>query len=362
MNNVMPLSKSPIYRFYDDPLRMYNAMLEDIDHAEHSIIIETYKYGNDQIGIKFRDALTKKARQGVSIRLMIDSWGAYVSHSFFSDMIKLGAEVRFFKKMRLSIDSFTKNHRRNHRKIIIIDDCITYISSANIAAYALNWRESSLRMVGDIALTFKESFENSYKIYNKYIYDKLGASKSLYYGGFEILRDVPSTVFQPTRKKFIDLIRNSEKEIIIETPYFLPGSYMRKALMEASNRGVKVKIIMPLHSDVNVVDVLRNRYLGEMYKNKVEILFYLPRNLHSKVFVVDKASFIIGSSNFDYRSFRFMHEINLFGRDRKILNLLETHIQETISECSIFDYKKWGERSLIQRVIERLLIPFRHFF
>lgn len=358
----MPLSKSPIYRFYDDPLRMYNAMLEDIEQAEKSIIIETYKYGNDQIGIKFRDTLTKKAKQGVKILLMIDSWGAYVSLGFFSEMMKHGGEVRIFKKMRLNIDSFTKNHRRNHRKIIIIDDCVTYISSANIAAYALNWRESSLRMVGDVALTFKEAFYASYKIYNKYIYDKLSASKSLFYNGFEILRDVPTTVFQPTRKKFLDLIRGAEKEIIIETPYFLPGSYMRKALMEAAGRGVKVKIIMPLHSDVNVVDILRNRYLGEMYENNVEILFYTPRNLHSKVFVVDKTFFIVGSSNFDYRSFRYMHEIDLFGKDRKILNLLEAHIGETISECSLFDYNKWSDRSLIQRVFERLLIPFRHFF
>ena len=171
---------------------------------------------------------------------------------------------------------------------------------------------------------------------------------------------MPSSVLQPTRKKFLELIRGAEKEIIIETPYFLPGSYMRKALMEAAGRGVKVKIIMPLHSDVNVVDILRNRYLGEMHTNNVEILFYTPRNLHSKVFIVDKTFFIVGSSNFDYRSFRFMHEIDLYGKDKKIMNLLETHIAETVSECTPFDYEKWNDRALIQRVLERLLVPFRH--
>lgn len=356
----MPLSKSPVYRFYDDPLHMYNAMLEDIEQAERTILIETYKYGNDQIGIKFRDALTKKAKQGVKIQLMIDSWGAYVSQSFFSEMIKYGAEVRFFKKIKLSFDSFTKNHRRNHRKIIIIDDVITYISSANIASYALNWRESSLRIAGDVALTFKESFYASFKIFNKYIYDKISASKSLFYNGFEILRDVPSSVLQPTRKKFIELIRSASKEIIIETPYFLPGNYMRKALMEAAGRGVNVKIIMPLHSDVNMVDILRNRYMGELYKNNVEIFFYTPRNLHSKVFIVDKTFFVVGSSNFDYRSFRFMHEINLFGKDKKIMSLLGAHIAGTMSECVPFNYKKWEDRTLLQHVLERLLIPFRH--
>jgi len=358
----MPLSKSPIYRFYDDPLHMYNAMLDDIEQAEHSILIETFKFGNDPIGIKFRDALTKKAKQGVKIQLMIDSWGAYVSENFFSEMVRYHAEIRLFKKIRLSFDAFTKNHRRNHRKIIIIDDCITYISSANIAAYALNWRESSLRIVGDMALLFKESFYASYKIYNKYIYDKLSATKSLLYNGFEIIRDVPSSVLQPTRKKYLELIRNAVHEIIIETPYFLPGSYMRRALMEAAARGVNVRIIMPLHSDVNMVDILRNRYMGELHKNHVETFFYTPRNLHAKVFLVDKTYFIIGSSNFDYRSFRFMHEINLFGKDKKVLNLLDVHIKETISECIPFDYEKWMARSLTQRVFERLLIPFRHLF
>ena len=358
----MPFTKNHTYNFFDDPLKMYNSMLEDIEHAESSIVIETYKYGNDQIGIKFRDILTKKARLGVKIQILIDSWGAYVSESFFSEIIKHGGEVRFFKKIRLGIDFFTKNHRRNHRKLIIIDDSITYISSANIAAYALNWRESSLRIVGNMALPFKEAFNASYKIYNKYIYDKLSASKSLFYDGFEIIRDIPSTVFQSTRKKYLELIKTAKKEIIIETPYFLPGSYMRKALMEASHRGVKVKIIMPLHSDVNVVDMLRNRYLGEMFQNDVEILFYTPRNLHAKVFIIDKTYFIIGSSNFDYRSFRFMHEINLLGKDKKIMNLLETHINETISECSPFEYKKWAERPIIQKIFEHLLIPFRHLF
>ena len=67
------------------------------------------------------------------------------------------------------------------------------------------------------------------------------------------------------------------KEIVIETPYFLPGTYMRKALIEAAQRGVNVKIISPQHSDVNVVDMLRNKYIGEMHKGNVEILFYAPK-------------------------------------------------------------------------------------
>ncbi|NTW33070.1 MAG: phosphatidylserine/phosphatidylglycerophosphate/cardiolipin synthase family protein [Bacteroidetes bacterium] len=359
----MPFSKNPQYRFYDDPLRMFNAMIEDIEHSEDYIYLETYKYGNDQIGIKFRDALTCKAKQGVKIKVMIDSWGAYVSESFFAEMIKFGGEVRFFKKIKPNIDFFTKGHKRNHRKLLIIDDKITYISSSNIAEYALNWRESSLRLAGDITKVFKETFIESYRIYNKLIYDKFSATKILFYNDFEIMPNVPSTVLQaPTRKKFLELIKSAKKEIIIETPYFLPGSFMRKALMDAALRGVNVNIISPQHSDVNIVDILRNKYLGEMHKNKVNFLFYTPRNLHCKIFMTDRTNFVIGSSNFDYRSFRFMHEIDLFGKEKKVIKLLEEHIQETIGDCIPFDYEKWVNRTIIQRIFEVILIPFRHLF
>ena len=358
----MSFPKNSQYRFYDDPLRMYNAMLDDIEMAENYIFLETYKFGNDQIGIKFRDALTTKAKQGVKIKLLIDSWGAYVSESFFAEMIKYGGEVRFFKKLRLNIDFFTKGHKRNHRKLLIIDDKISYISSSNIAEYALNWRESSLRMAGDIAKVFKETFLESYRIYNKSIYDKFSAVKTLLFNDFVIMPNVPSSVLQPTRKKFLELIKTAKKEIIIETPYFLPGSFMRKALMDSAQRGVDVKIISPQHSDVNIVDILRNKYLGEMHKNNVNFLFYTPRNLHCKIFVSDRTNFVIGSSNFDYRSFRFMHEIDLFGKEKKVIKLLYEHIQETINDCIPFDYEKWENRATIQRIFERILIPFRHFF
>lgn len=350
------------YQFFDDPLKIYNAMLDDIEKAKEYIYGETYKYGNDAIGQKFRDELVRKAKQGVRVRLLIDSWGASVSLSFFSEIIKNGGEVRFFKKIRMNYDGFTKNHRRDHRKLLIIDDNISYIGSANIAIHSMNWRESVLRIEGDIATKFKFSLNESWKIFNKYFYDKREATKSIRFKSLEIIRDVPSTVSQPTRKRFLELIRYAQKEIIIETPYFLPGSVVRKALIEAVQRGVKVKIISPLHSDVTIVDILRGRYFGELYNAGVEVLLYKPKNLHAKVFLTDNMFFIIGSSNFDYRSFRFQHEINLLGKERKVISLLRAHILRTLEDCESFDIERWERRTLLQRIIERILVPFRHLF
>jgi cardiolipin synthase len=155
------------FQVIDDTLKMYNLMLNDIGNAKSYIFIETYKFANDHLGERFRDALTRKARQGVSVRIMIDSWGkGPISETFFEEMIRHGAEVKFFEKIKLNTDIFTRGHRRDHRKIVVIDDEISYIGSANITGYNLNWRELELRMKGEISATFRKIFEQNFESFN----------------------------------------------------------------------------------------------------------------------------------------------------------------------------------------------------
>ena len=93
------------------------------------------------------------------------------------------------------------------------------------------------------------------------------------------------------------MIRNAKSSIVIETPYFLPGYLLRKALMDAGRKGVDVRVIMPKHSDVRMVDILRNKYFGLFFKNNVKLLFYSPYNLHAKLMVIDNTTFSISSAN-----------------------------------------------------------------
>jgi len=355
-----PNNKS--YILYDRPPDLYQAMLKDIEHAKDYIYLETYKFGNDSIGNRFRNALTKKAKEGVKIKLLIDSWGAGVPLSYFSDMTRCGAEVRYYKKIVLAFDFFTKNHRRNHRKLLIIDDRITYIGSANIAGHSIKWRELQMRISGPISIHFRRNFLTSFKSYNKYLFNKFNYRKSVYFGDFEIVQDIPSIYRQRIKKKFEHLISSATKEIIIETPYFIPGFKLRKLLMDAASRGVDVKVIMPLNSDVKIVDLLRNKYLGMMHRNKVNLLFYIPTNLHAKAALFDNDTFSIGSANFDYRSFRYMYEIAIFGKNPVVVSELRKHIDETLKACIPFDYKAWMNRPLIEKIISQLLVPFRHLF
>jgi cardiolipin synthase len=337
-------------------------MLSDIAGARDFIYLETYKFANDHMGVKFRDALTHRAQAGVKVKLLIDSWGkGPVSETFFADLIRKGGEVKFFEKIRINTDIFTRGHRRDHRKIIIIDDKIAYLGSMNITGYNLNWRELALRIDGEMATIFRTCFEQNFEAFNPYnITNKVTYSRTLKFGDFELVRDVPSIPLQRLKKKYVQLIKKAESQVIIETPYFLPGFLLRKALMDAGKRGVDVKIIMPKNSDVRMIDVLRNKYLGMLHKANVNLLFFVPHNLHAKLMFIDNRIFSISSANFDYRSFRYQYEIALIGSEPDVVRQLREHIDTTLEDSEVFDYDRWFRRPLIQKILEWTLLPFRH--
>jgi len=348
----------------DDTLKFYNQMLADIAQSREYIYLETYKFANDHMGIRFRDAITRKARQGVKVKILVDSWGkGPISETFFSELINLGGEVKFFEKIKINSDIFTRGHRRDHRKILVIDERICYIGSANITGYNLNWRELSLRVEGELAVSFKKVFLENFDAFYPYIItNKVTYTRSIKFDSFEILRDVPSFPLQRLRKRYTRLIRSATSSVVIETPYFLPGYMLRKSLMDASKRGVDVKIIMPRHSDVRMIDILRNKYLGLFFKSKVKILFFGPYNLHAKLLLIDNKTFSISSANFDYRSFRYQYEIALIGTEPEVLRQLNDHVAETLRNSEKFDYEQWEKRALIEKIFEWILLPFRHLF
>jgi cardiolipin synthase A/B len=352
------------FQIIDDTLQFYNLMLADIAVAKEYIFLETYKFANDHMGVRFRDALTKKAKGGVRVKILIDSWGkGPVSETFFTDLVKFGGEVKFFEKIKINSDIFTRGHRRDHRKILVIDDQISYIGSANITGYNLNWRELCLRVEGELAVSFKKVFLENFNAFNPFIItNKVTFTRKIRSGDFEIIRDVPSIQFQRLRKRYTQLIRQAQHSVVIETPYFLPGFLLRKSMMEASKRGVKVEVIMPKHSDMRMVDILRNKYLGLLHNAGIRLLFYLPHNLHAKLLMIDNEIFSISSANFDFRSFRYQYEIALIGSEPEIVRQLREHIAETIRNSQELDYLEWKRRPLIEKIFEYILLPFRHFF
>lgn len=338
------------------------AMLADIASANESILFEVYRFNNDEAGRRFRDALAARCKEGIKVKLLLDSWGTDVPASFFNMITMNGGEVRYFKKIKFFVDFFTKNHRRNHRKLLIVDDRVAFLGSANITAYSVKWRELVLRLEGPVVHDLKKTFHDSFRIYRKYIFNKFAYKKTITNGEFEIVQDLPSIYRQLIKKRYELIFKKAKHRIFIETPYFLPGYKLRKLMMLAARRGVDVNVIMPLHSDVRSVDFLRGKYMEFYHKNKIKVHYFTPDNLHSKCVLVDDEIFAIGSSNFDYRSFRYQHEIMLFGRNTEIVSQLRAHIDQTLSMCIPFNYDTWRTRPLFEKIMGWLLTPFRHLF
>jgi cardiolipin synthase len=360
----MPYHSNNIYTLFDEALEFYNALLEDIKNASKSVYIEIFKFRNGYIANRILSELTRAVKRGIDVRILVDDWGTPNAKTLFSEFTNAGGSALVWEKIKFSLKqrSIIKTHKRNHRKIITIDNQITYIGSANITDYNLPWKESMLRVANyDFAKMMKRIFLQYYNAAKQEI-EKKGVSKTLHAFDFEVLRDVPSITWSTVRKRYIELIENATESVTIVTPYFFPSQYLRKPIEAAVKKGIEINVIIPLHSDVPSADILRRRYLGALHEKGVNIFHYTPGNLHAKMVFVDETVFSIGSSNFDYRSFRFQHEIVVLGRQPEIVDLVKKHISGTLKDCIPFDYESWKRRSNIEIFTEWLLLPFRHLF
>ena len=293
-------------QLFDNNVNFLHSILNDIKNAKHTVFIEMYRITNDEVGEQLTNALIEKCKQGIEVRLLLDAYGSRPFEPLAKRIREHDGQVRFFKKLKLFlVNTFLKNNSRNHRKLIIIDDDIVYFGSSNLTSYSSVWRDLNIRIEGEFAAVFRPIFEKSYELHKFYDIDSFERIKPVVYKNFRIIQDTPSNYFQCVKNHFLHLIRNAKSEIIIETPYFLPGFAIRRALMNAAKkRGVTVKLLIPQYSDMRTVDLLRSKYLGPLHKSGVQLLFYTPNNLHAKCMLVDGKRFSVGSSNFDYRSFR----------------------------------------------------------
>jgi cardiolipin synthase A/B len=346
------------FNVLSSPRQIYRSMLRDIAVAKESVYLETYIYDADKIGKVFRRALLRKAKEGVHVKLLIDAWGSSANKHFFRQLIAAGAEVRYFREFRYVIRIFSKNHERNHRKLLLIDGETSYIGSANITALCLEWRELALRLEGPISKEFARSFMNSWESYGQI---SKRSVTSLIHKGFEIMAHMPASSRTSVEKRYVRLIKRARKEILIETPFFVPSPLLRQALARAAARGVRVRLILPLRSDTRVIDTVRSRYLGWLYTRGIDIYYYRPGMLHSKLLLVDDRFFLLGSSNVDYRSFMYQYDINLLGTHARIHQALKKYFFETLRNSIPFNYYEWKKRSSFKKIFEMVLMLIRKY-
>ena len=361
--NVTTTDDDASYKFYSFSSLWYDDLLQDIYHAQKYIYLETFRINDDLVGRQLCKALIESHKRGVKVRVLADWWGTGMLNSCIQSLEQAGVEVRLFKKFIPSIFLFSKNHRRDHRKIIAIDDRISYIGSANFTNYCTRWRESILRVEGKMSLIFKKIFTDNYKIYKKdftHYAIRKAFKRTIRYNDFFFIREVPSIFSQRIKKNYIRMMQRAKKSIVMETPYFLPGYRIYKELTSALKRNVEVKILIPRNSDVKIVDYIRESILGRLHKKGAKILYYEHGNLHAKLLSIDSEIFSISSANMDHRSFKYMFEIALLGIDPAVNALINEHLSQTEGMSKEFDIRIWKSRPLFKRLLALAIAPFSH--
>ena len=124
---------------------------------------------------------------------------------------------------------------------------------------------------------------------------------------------------------------------------------------------MKVTLIVPKQSDVKIVDIMASSFFGGLHESGVQIKWYTKKFLHAKVLLVDDEYFSFGSTNIDHRSLGYMYELNIFGNDKRLKEIVKKHIEETLQDTETFNYSTWKKRSMHKKILEILLGPLKTF-
>lgn len=346
----------------------YSALLADIATARESIHLEYYIFYPDRTGTALRDALVERARAGVRVRLLLDAVGSGKTHNrFLQPLVAAGGEVAWFHPMRLRW--FWKRpwlNLRSHRKIVVIDDRIGYTGGINITddederLRADAYRDLHLRLLGDAVRALQQVFIEDWA-YATGAAPRLPPPPAPTPGPIaaQALSSGPDSAWEAIHRLHVAAIHSAQQRVWLATPYFVPGEAAMMALTSAALGGLDVRLLVPKMSDSRLVTYAARSYFDDLLAAGVKIYEYGPRLLHTKALLVDADLALIGSANFDHRSFRLNFELSMLFRDAGIAAELARLIEGELSQAprvhSDRDRPLW--RARLPEALARLVSP-----
>ena len=362
-------SQNNSVEFNTDGRQMFDTMMQDIMSARETINIMFFIVKNDETGRQFIDALTQKAREGVEVRLLLDSMGSrQINDRVLRDFLDAGGKRAYFFPRKLNLVNFDFNYR-NHRKLAVIDGIIGYTGGFNIAREYLGlkkkfgyWRDTHIRITGQSVQDINARFILDWRTASK---EKIVLSEAFYSGvisegntGIQIVSSGPDSVKEEVKRSLMKMITSAERSIYVQTPYFVPDDSILESLKMAAQCGVDVRVMIPCMPDHPLVYWATYSYAGELVKSGGRVFIYENGFLHSKTMVVDGEVGTVGSANFDRRSFSLNFESNAFIYDKKEAQTMERIFCEDLKECRELTISLYENRSRtikVKEVAARLL-------
>ncbi|MBM3774553.1 MAG: cardiolipin synthase B [Acidobacteria bacterium] len=350
----------------DDGPVFYEAELEAIRQARRSVNLEAYIFQKGEVTRRFLAALTERARAGVKVNLVLDSVGSFASwNSYFRDLRAAGGRLAWYHDFRWH--SWPRYNNRTHRELIVIDGSIGFIGGAGFADNWLKgrrqrprWRDTMFGVEGPAVAGMQATFaENWLEASGEILFGKeyfplcepRGETAAM------IVNSSPSAgASTRARMLFQTLLASAQREILITTPYFLPDSSARAEMVRAvRERGVDLRVIAPgRHNDHLLTRRSSRRLYGELLRGGVRIYEYRPSMIHTKSMVVDGLWSVVGSTNFDHRSFGLNDEVNLAADDAALAGRLKEDFERDLARCREITLRQWIRRSLWERLHEWL--------
>jgi len=330
-----------------DGVEGYEKLIGLLEGAQKSIYISTYIFGKDKVTQSILELLVKKANKGVEVKLLIDAFGSQgleFSPAVLKALKDAGGEYHFFMSL-LKHPLSSKLNLRNHRKMIIVDCCSVMSGGINISESYLAphkteslWIDLSFILKGAAALHYKEIFRHNWENDAKTLLREFKGDESDLKYGKSVVQVVPSgpdVDSDALYEALLSSIYEAKEKIWIVTPYFAPDHSLMDALIVAKHRGVEVKIITPEKSDNRLADISRSGFLRDLQSEAVEILFYRSNMMHAKACLIDGKCAILGSSNFDARSFFYNFEVVSFIYTKEDIMIVQRWVGSLFPECEL---------------------------
>ena len=297
---------------------IFSAMLEAIRHAQQSIHLLTYIYWQGEIARRFADELTAAARRGIQVRLLVDAvGGAKMRSGMVEELQQAGCTFAWFRPLRWY--NLGRFNNRTHRKVMVVDGCIGFTGGVGIAEVWTghaqdpeHWRDDHFRIRGPAVRYLQGSFAVNWRQATGEVL--VGASL------FPHLQDAgdarivaidaaPSRRISTIGFTYWLFFHAAREEIRVTTPYYVPDPRLHLGLTTAARRGVKVTLLVPgPHIDTALVSRASKTYYRQLLQAGVAIHEYQTSMIHTKTVTVDGAYALIGSPNFDTRSFGLNYE------------------------------------------------------
>ena len=350
-----------------DGKEMFERLCSDIENARYTIKLCYYIVRDDFVGRRLIELLTKKAREGVKVRLLMDALGSRsIGYSDLREFKKAGGRYAFFFKPYIRHLYFRINYR-NHRKLAVIDNEIGYIGGFNIAKEYLGykkkfgyWRDTQLIIRGNALSTLNERFYMDWRYASKEDVDLI--DQSVRYALRSETGDIPIQIVscgpesdkEEVKMAFMKMITNARKNIYIQTPYLVPDESMMESLSMAARSGVDVRIMIPCMPDHPFVYRTTLYNAGKLIRDGAKIYIYENGFMHAKTLSVDGEVCTVGSSNFDIRSFRLNFESNAFIYDRDVTEDLDARFMDDIMMSRPYTQKDRDNISNFERAAESI--------